>query len=303
MARFSIIVPYMGDINLFDETLASILRYRPDGCQVVVAHDGCYANDHHLTNEVDFAISSKAQLIRLFNCGVRSATGEFIAFIRPGIELDESWHIPVAKAFHGDPNIGAVSPAIMSPLKPSRLVSAGVDKDFGYCRRLVGSNSSTAGRKMRKFSPLGPTSWAAFYRRSVLEVVGTCDEQLDPVYLDLDLAMSINKLEYRCQFAPDCTVSIDRSTPIRRESTLAHGRSAQRATRRHSKNNSLGSSLLTITSELVRSPMQPWLFQHAVQRFGAGKMADIDRHFCEKISRALRQRKWESANELGRKAA
>lgn len=298
MARFSIIVPYIGDINLFDDTLASVLRYRPDDSQVIVAHDGSYENHHRLTNEVEFAVSSrKAQLIRLFNCGVRLASGAFVAFIRPGVELDESWHFSVQKAFLSDANIGSVSPMIVSPLKPNKLVAAGVARNFGYCRKLVGMNMSTAPRKTRSLSPLGPTSWAAFYRRSVLEVVGTCDELLDPVYFDLDLALTFSKLGFRCQLSSECVASIDRSTPLLREVTMAHGRSAQRAARRHAKNASLGSTLCAITGELIKSPLNPWMVQHAIQRFGASKMADIDRHFCEKISRALRQRKWEAAND------
>ena len=294
MPRLSIIVPFLGDIHQFDDTLASVLRYRPENAQVIVSHDGSYDDPHRLSNEVDFAISPRSpQLIRLFNSGVRIATGDVVAFLRPGIELDESWEVPVLEAFESDA-VGSVAPAIVSPLRPSRIIAAGVEKEFGFCRHLVGANSTMSTRRLKKLHPLGPTSWAAFYRKSVLDQIGSCDESLDPVYLDLDLALSFQTLGYRCQFEPECHVFMDRSTPIVREAETAHGRSAERAVRRHSQDVSLGRTLMTITAELIKSPLRPWYLHHALQRFGAGRLAAIDQHFADKIARQNRKRNWES---------
>lgn len=304
MPQFSVIVPFLGDIGLFEGTLASVLRYRPDNTQVIVAHDGLFRDLHDLGDEVDFAISGRAaQLTRLFNCGIRHSEGEFIALIRPGIELDENWQEPIARVF-ADQRVGCVSPLIISPAKPSRVVAAGVAKEFGFRRRLCGLNSFAQARKLRRLSPLGPTSWAAFYRSSTLQQIGSFDEMLQPVYLDLDLALSISTLGFDCVFEPDCVVSIDRAAPLVREASLAHGRSAQRAIRRHSYDASVGATLLTITSELIRSPLQPWLIQHALQRVNAGRLADIDRHFADKLSRVVRHQRWEDQSlQMLRRAA
>lgn len=304
MVQFSIIVPFLGDLQVFDDTLASVLRYRPANAQVIVAHDGMYQDRYGLSNELEFAVSGrKAQLIRLFNCGLRQANGEIVALLRPGVEVDENWHESIAQAFE-DPNVGSVSPMIVSPLKLNRIVAAGVTSELGFRRRLAGLHSSTARRKLRTLSPLGPTSWAAFYRHSTLAQIGSCDEMLEPVYLDLDLALSIKTLGFKCAFASDCVVSIDRATPLLREANLAHGRSAQRALRRHANDPSLGTTLLTMTAELIRSPWRPWLLQHSIQRLSTGRMADIDRHFAEKISRARRERNWEVQSvKTGRRVA
>ena len=235
-----------------------------------------------LENEVDFAVTRrKAHLIRLFNCGVRKSTGEIVALIRPGIELDESWDEPVWRSM-ADPEVRTISPIVVSPLKPSKIVAAGVTKEFGFCRQLVGHNSYMSQRKLRNISPLGPTSWMALYRKSVLDQIGTCDEMLDPVYLDLDLALAISALGYRCSFEPECVVSINRSTPLIRESSLAHGRSAKRAMRRHAADVSFGTTLLTITAELIKSPMRPWLLQHTMQRIRAGAAGRHRSPFCGK---------------------
>jgi hypothetical protein len=293
MPQFSVIVPFMGDIGSFEDTLASVLRYRPDDTQVIVSHDGLFRDLHGLTDEVDFVVSGRtAQLNRLFNCGLRQATGEFVALLRPGVELDENWQEPIEHAF-ADQRVGCVSPLIISPSKPSRVVAAGVTKEFGFSRHLCGLNSSTEPMRLRSLAPLGPTSWAAFYRHSTLQQIGPCDEMLQPVYLDLDLALSISTLGLYCLFEPSCVVSIDRAAPLVREASLAHGRSAQRAIRRHSNEASVGATLLTITAELIRSPLRPWLAHHALQRMNASRLADIDRHFAEKLSRVVRHQRWE----------
>lgn len=293
MLRISIIVPFLDDPRLFDDTLASVLRYRPSNSQVIVAHDGIYQDRHGLGNELEFAVSGrKAQLIRLFNCGRRQANGDIIALLRPGTEVDEGWHEPIVAALE-DPHVGSVSPMITSPLRPARMIAAGVTSEFGFRRQLAGRNCSTARRRLRNMSPLGPTSWAAFYRKSTLDKIGSCDEMLEPVYLDLDLALAIKTLGFKCAFTPDCVVSIDRATPLVREANLAHGRSAQRALRRHANDSSLGMTMLAMTAELIRSPMRPWLLQHSLQRLNAGRLADIDRHFAEKLLRARRERNWE----------
>ncbi len=293
MPKFSIIVPFLGHLESFEDTLSSALRYRPDNTQIIVTHDGLFEDRHGLGDEVDFAISGRrAHLIRLFNCGLRRAQGEFIAMLRPGIELDENWHEPVARAF-ADRRVGCVSPLIVSPSRPSRVVAAGVSKEFGFRRHLCGPNASTAPRSLQSLAPLGPTSWAAFYRSSTLQQIGSCDEMLEPVYLDLDLALAISTLGLFCIFEPDCVVSMDRAAGLVREAALAHGKSAQRAMRRHSRDTSVGATLLTITAELIRSPLQPRLVRHAMQRVSAGRLADIDRHFADKLSRAVRYNHWQ----------
>ncbi|MFK7769917.1 MAG: glycosyltransferase family 2 protein [Mariniblastus sp.] len=297
MQRFSLIIPMLGNSRLFDDTLASALRNRPDDCQVVVVHDGTYQDTYGLEDEVDFvSTGQRAQLIRFFNCGLRAATGEFVAFVRPGVELDEGWDESVESAFENE-FVASVTPIITLASDVNMMVAAGVTKGAGYCRKIVGTRAKLAPRTIRKAKPMGPTSWAAFYRRSALDQVGMVDELLDPHYFDLDLALSLKSLGFRNEVCSDCIVTVERESLVTRELTVPHGRSAQRSARRHAKSTSALVSVFNFVSEVVTSPIHPWKLRHAIQRIGANRMADIDENFADQVSTQARHNK--RAQSLG----
>ncbi len=287
MHRFSIIVPMLDDRRLFDDTLASVLRYRPSSSQVIVAHDGTYDDPYSLGTEVDFvSTSSRANLVHLFNCALRESTGDYIALIRPGVELTNGWEVPVQMRFE-DANVASVAPIVVSPAQPQTIIAAGVVPGFGFRRRIEGSGSKIAPRTIRRLAPLGPTSWAAFYRRSVLEQIGVCADQLDPLYLDADIALSLKTIGYECDFCPECIVQVERRILVERELDMPYGKSAQRAYRRHSAQSGSGSSLFrsgcAFAQDILLAPFQPWRLRHAIGRLGAWTKAGIDREYADHL--------------------
>ncbi len=283
MNRFSLIVPFLGDQNAFEDTLATLLRYRPPGCEIIVAHDGTYDDRYHVAEEVTLVVSPRrAHLVRLFNCGLRAAHGEIVGLIRPGISLAENWHLAIETCLE-DSRVGSVAPLIVDPRTRHRVVSAGVKRLAGFRRGNVGQGQPLARLTRDRLSALGPTSWAAFYRRSALDQVGTPDDSLDPVYMDLDLGLALQALGYRYQVAVDCVADIDRPVPLTREFETPHGRSAQRAFTRHSRDGGWGSLLQSCVRELFGSLVRPWLFQHQAQRFGARQFDRVDHAFRKRM--------------------
>ena len=293
MYRFSIVVPMVGSASSFELTLASILRYRPESCQVIVAHDGSYDDPHGLAGEIEL-VSTKQHphLVRLFNCGLRVAKGELVGLVRPGVELGEGWEASIADAFE-DEKVGSVTPAIVSREHPARLVCAGVSTSFKYSRQLTGVGKKVNSPRLSKLKPLAPTTWAAFYRCSLLSSLGSCDEQLDPQYLDVDLGLSLQNLKFECVFRPDCIFTINDASLIENEARLSHGRSAQRTmTRQRDLSNSqrLTYTVLATLTDLLTMPLGWVNLQHACQRFGAIRLRSIDRHHMELLKLLHKQR-------------
>lgn len=285
MPRFSILIPLVGNARLFDDTLASILRNRPSNCQIVIAHDGSYLDPYHLDNEVEIvATSGPSNLAKLINAAMEVATHDLIAAFRPGIEVGENWHKPIEQAFADNPKTAAVSPIIIAASRTDTAIAAGVNCDFGLNRKLVGTKSKLARRTFDKADHqlIGPTSWAAFYRRSVLEMIGQIDESLDSLYVDLDIALSIEALGFQSQLAPDCVVEIERAKMILQESEQPHGLSAQRAIRRHA-DESYGRAIVSAALEIISSPVNGSRIQHVIQRLGAGKFRRSDRAFADRL--------------------
>jgi cellulose synthase/poly-beta-1,6-N-acetylglucosamine synthase-like glycosyltransferase len=294
MHRFSIIIPLLGDRRLFDDTLASVLRYQPEASQIIVVHDGTYDNPHQIQDEVDLVTSSSGGgLIRCFNSALNEATGETIALLRPGIQLKDGWSLPIQTAFQ-DPQVASVSPMIVQPGERALMVAAGINKGSGYRRQIIGSKTKIAPRTLRRISPLGPTTWAAFYRRESIAQLGVCGEEMQAHYLDVDLALSLETIGYRCEFCPDCVVEIEEPALITDELVLPHGSSAQRAFRRHGSNESLAQSLLAFAGEIISSPVEPWKFRHAIERLKAQPWETLDRQYAELLSILARQRRHET---------
>ena len=299
MASFSIIVPFIGDDLDFENTLASVLRNNADQGEIIVVHDGTYEDVYGLEGEVQFvATERRAQLIRMFNAGLRVSKNEFVLLIRPGMELPFNWEAIALESFE-DPNVASIGPAIVAADGKSELLAAGVSAGLGNNRILAGRGVRLAPRNLRKLKPLGPTSWAAAFRRSALEQLGTPDETLDPVYLDLDLAMSLDALGYRTKFVSDLVVSTQRCRLIAHEAEAPHGCSAQRASSRYPEKRK-GSLLLSMICELAQSPFRPSLLAHLFQRAAANQYSDIDAIHANRLRDRSALQKMESTEfDLG----
>jgi len=299
MVRFSLVIPQFSNAShtanhSFDDTLAAALRYRCDSCQIIVVHDGDYDDPYDLGQEVDFVTSSgnANNLIEQFNVGVRSARGTFVGLLRPGVQLDEGWEDAIASAFE-DPSTGSVAPAVVSSNTKSKLVTAGVSSNRNFTRLLVAAEKTFSGRSAKRIRPLGPCSWAGFYRRNLLNALGDIDPSLDSLYLDLELALSLQSFGFGCQFSPDCLVTLDDSTMIETEARQPHGQSAQRAFVRHGElatAPSLIQTLATMTGELLASPWKPQNLRHAFQRLATSRFATDDLHHRELIGVLKKQR-------------
>lgn len=274
----TIILPFQAEIQPFEDTLASVLRYLPAQTQVVVVHDGSYQNPHDL-DEVDFVVSAAhATLGEQLGTALRVAEAPLIGVVRPGIEMDENWHESIFDAFE-DRQVASVSPAIVDVHKPNRLVVSGVEASKSLMRKLNGVNVRL-GRKAAKLRPLGPTSWAAFYRRSVLDQLGTPDGQLESLYLDLDLALGVRQLGLRCEFLQDCVFTADDPSIVLQEAAQPHGCASARAkTRFGQRTSTFGESLV----ELLASPFKPWYVKHVLGKFSARSMRDIDQAYRRRL--------------------
>lgn len=293
MKTFSIVIPAIGDASLFEHTLASVLRYQPANSQVIVVHSEAYQDSHELAGEgVELvSIENRSNMIPFFNAGVKKATGEFVAFIRPGIELKENWQVPVIEAFEDD-QVGSVSPIICADDKAGRPVVAGVGMASGFKRKLLRSESEA-------MELLSPTSWAGFYRRNWLSAlfdeVESIDSTLDSVYLDIELGLCLYTLGLDCELATDCVVTIPTAATLFEESRVPHGMSAQRSYCRHvllvGTTASQVQSTLAKLGEVLTSPFAPWKLKHAGQRSEAGRFRDRDEVFSDDLSVVARKLK------------
>jgi hypothetical protein len=109
--KLSIFIPIQRDIEAFESTLASVLKWRPNNCDVIVTHDGTYQDPHQLSDEVQFVELKKTSWAAQLSSCVRDCNSDIICNLMPGIEVEDRWYEEVAAHFN-NPSVVAVSPQI-----------------------------------------------------------------------------------------------------------------------------------------------------------------------------------------------
>ena len=294
MSRFSIVIPCLDDIQRFEDTLASVLRYRPVDSQVIVVSDGRYSDPHQLRSEVQFVEADRGSgLIGHLNVGVCYCSGDFTTIIRPGVELDENWD-QVVESVADLKSVASISPVLVRDDNPSRVLSAGVHVDSSMTRRNSGHALRTHSKKVRNgsFKLAGPTSWFGVYRTPLLKLLAPFDEQLDACYWDVDIAMSLRFLGFETASQSDFVAFVDSDKEILAEFSQAHGQSAARTSKRTNGPNRM---LVDSLFDLVNSVAHPWRIKHFAQRWTAGQFTRIDNDYLKRLQMLELGKPWEVA--------
>lgn len=236
--RLSILVPYNpSHSNLekpFEDTLASILQYRPTDCEVLVAHAGDYDDPYELSGEVRFlAQRPETSLVELINGGLDRARGEILHVLAPGHTVCEGWTDEARDAFD-DPRIGAVVPVIVSEADPGRVVNCGVGYSCGGVRWLAGVGQSVRTIATKTPVTCGPSLAAGFYRTDAVCSLEGFSADVGDSWADIDLALSLRAIGYESLV---CASSVIRSClpPAHEPASYGQGRRAERMFMRHAR--------------------------------------------------------------------
>ncbi len=182
MLRLSIIIPLERNSSLLEESLVSVLENRPSDCEVLVVLDEPYDDPYDLEDEVRFVPAHGANRAAALNAGLRAARGEFVHFLRCGVEATAGWADAALAAFR-DPAVAAVAPAVHHRQNPEQLLTQGLIVTRGV-RRIVSSARGNA--------VVGPTLTGGFYRRAVLNQLDGLAENLG-AYADADLLLRLSE--------------------------------------------------------------------------------------------------------------
>ena len=182
----SIVLPALGDVQGLETTLASVLRNRPENCEILVVHAGDYEDPYDLKGEVRFLTTSAASNpARRLNLGFFSCRAPIVHVIYPGVETSEAWCDAAISQF-ADSHVAAVAPLIVKAERPDRAISLGLEWRAGgsVC---PGKVASTRASQETGSRVLAPSILAGFYRKSAIERLG--------VFLDSDLGLASADLE------------------------------------------------------------------------------------------------------------
>jgi hypothetical protein len=279
MPRFSLILPYIQPTPAFEDTLASLLRTRPRSAEVVVVHDGSYQDEYGLEGEVAYAVANKQRLVAYWNAGLEASGGEFIVWIRPGVQLDDGWEVDCLREFE-NPRVGSVGPRL-------NVEGPGTKQSvFGVATTRTGTRQLKAENKEQL---LGPSSWVAAYRQSALGWLDALDLVWEDEYLDAYLGLALRRLGYEYRVASDWDAMIDGPAATEVLAKRAHGLSASRAAVRFGRPlvSGVGASLQEDLASLLS---QSWRLRHFRGRFKASRFRSADLHASQQLAQHAARR-------------
>jgi GT2 family glycosyltransferase len=138
------------------------------------------------------------------NLAIRSTVAPFVAALNDDTEPDASWLDALVREILIDPNIGMCASRI-------RLFQSGLLDSAGMLICLDGSSKQRGqGQPPAAFDHpaevLLPSACAALYRRTMLDQIGSFDEDYFLYCEDTDLGLRACWAGWKCRYVPDATV-------------------------------------------------------------------------------------------------
>lgn len=261
MPRLSILIPYLGNRDFFENTLASVLQNRPAGAEVIVALGCDYDDPYHIDEEVRFArVEARGGLSELVNSGFRACLAPVVHVLACGVTVSEGWVEP-ALAHFCDRRVASVAPLIVDAAEPSRIWAAGLQYHPGGARLRRGQGQPADRLDGIASNIIGPSWVAGFYRRALAGAAhGPFDPTLGAGTADIDLALRLSQAGYATVFEPRSLIQQPAAAEPQ-SGGLAAAREGERLFWRHSAVHGSWQSVaphgLLIAGEFIRALPRP----------------------------------------------
>ena len=210
-ARLSVVIPNWNGVKFLGACLDALRTQTYANIEILVV-------DNASTDGSQELVSAAYPEIRLLelranrgftgacNAGIEAANGEFIALLNNDTEVDRAWADELVKAFGEHPEVGIVASKMLLFDQRDRFHTAGdyftidgragnrgaweIDRGQFDCAEYV-------------FSACGG---AAAYRRSMLQQIGTLDDDFFFLLEDADLAWRAQLAGFKTWYAPSAIV-------------------------------------------------------------------------------------------------
>lgn len=277
MSRLSILIPFVGNTKLLEDTLVSVLENRPDESEVLVVLGRRYEDPYELGDEVRFLQAPRrTNLVGCLNLGIGMCRSEVVHILACGTQVVEGW-AEAALGHFADPRVACVAPLVLDARCPDRVIAAGVEYHPGGAMRLLGTAMASDAISPEPTTVTSPHSAAAFYRKSALERIGRFEAEAGDRWALLDMGLVIQRGGFRTVLEPQCQVRLvpaaaDRAGSFRR--ALDAERFFWRWGHAKGWSRSLALHALTLAAEggrrLLRPSLLPWMAGRLVGSLSIG---------------------------------
>lgn len=287
MPRLTIIVPLMDQVDTFETTLASVLRYAGPQVEVLAAVTGDYEDQYNILGE----ISSVVVDARLASTSLGraawaadAATSTWIYWLAPGIELTQTALAAALEMTH-QRDLGLASPKIAarqaSSLEPNQVSSdAGeqclassvvmTERFHPVClEELVGEQWTAEDVSLLKSKVAGPTGWAGLVQRQLLEQWPASHRRLPAGYAELSLGLMVQDNGWAHDWIDGELVACETIAPEIEAGFRLCGRSSNRILELATASSRVSlrwTAVQTSVAEVARGCLSPKLWRVAWER-------------------------------------
>jgi GT2 family glycosyltransferase len=206
----SVIIPNWNGRNFIEGCLVSLRGQTFQDLEIIMIDNGSSDGSIELVKgsfpEVKvISLTYNKGFSGAVNEGIKKAKGEFIALLNNDTIADSRWIEELVKEIDSSKAIGCCASRIL------RSIGTGIDTAGDtYTRYGVaikrGYDAETK-RFLQKELVFGACGGAALYRRSMLEEIGSFDEDFFCVYEDVDMSFRAQLLGFKCLYVPTAIVS------------------------------------------------------------------------------------------------
>jgi GT2 family glycosyltransferase len=208
--RLSIVIPSHNRADLLERCLASVVRHKPQGTEVLVVDD---ASDEERISRTAAAfprvrclrLSDNRGFCAAVNAGIAATSGEFIELLNDDTEVTAGWAEAALAAF-SNRNIAAVTPLVLfgppGAHLPVRVDSTG---DRYHAAGIAGKRGHGEELQEHHLHPglvFGASGSSSFFRREALEKVGGFPEEFVAYFDDVDLSFRLHRAGHRIWYEP-----------------------------------------------------------------------------------------------------
>jgi len=139
------------------------------------------------------------------NEGIKKAKGEFIALLNNDTIADSKWIEELVKGIHSSKAIGCCASRILCSM--GTAIDTVGDTYTRYGVAIKRGHDVETKRFLQEELVFGACGGAALYRRSMLDEVGSFDEDFFCVYEDVDMSFRAQLMGFKCLYVPTAIVT------------------------------------------------------------------------------------------------
>ncbi len=200
----TVITPSMGARNV--SALLESLALQTASCEVLVVDNGSEGRavskaceGHSFARAI--TLDSNAGFSRAVNLAAREASGEALVLVNDDSVCEPGFVKEIVRPLDGASGVAMACGVMLDPKAKGLIDTAGIEIDrtllaFDY---LNGEPAKVLDGDVA--NPLGPSGAAAAYLKDAFWEAGGFDEQIFAYWEDVDLALSLGTLGYKCALA------------------------------------------------------------------------------------------------------